>query len=87
MVRQGIAERKLGKNEMNSFFVTLRRLAESHGRLPDSMITADSEKVETSDKVLASGGFADVKRGRSMGRFVAVKTVGVAAQDDFMKIR
>jgi len=45
------------------------------------------EKIEVEDRILASGGFADVRCGRYMGHLVAVKTLRVAEQDDFAKIR
>ena len=46
-----------------------------------------TEKIEVEDRVLASGGFADVRRGKYMGYLVAVKTLRVAETDDFTKIR
>ena len=46
-----------------------------------------TEKIETSDKILASGGFADVRSGMYMGHLVAVKTLRVAKQDDLTAIR
>jgi serine/threonine protein kinase len=82
---QGITEHSLKAAEKNAFFVTLRRLAGSHGRLPDSMMI--TEKIEVEEKILASGGFADVRRGTYMGHLVAVKTLRVAEKDDFLKIR
>ena len=83
--RQGIAEHNLGTVEKNDFFVTLRRLAGQYGRLPDSMII--TEKIEVSNQVLASGGFADVRTGTYEGHLVAVKTIRVSEQVDFRKIR
>jgi hypothetical protein len=83
--RQGIAEHNLKNAEKQAFFVTLRRLAGHHGRLPDSMIVA--ERIEDEDRILASGGFADIRRGSYMGHFVAVKTLRVSKQDDFLEIR
>ena len=71
--------------EKHAFFTTLRRLAGCHGRLPDSMMITD--RVEISDTILASGGFADIRRGTYMGSLVAVKTMRVSPQDDFLKIR
>jgi serine/threonine protein kinase len=78
-------EHNLKSAEKQAFFVTLRRLAGFHGRLPDSMVI--TEKIEVEDMILASGGFADVRRGRYVGHLVAVKTLRVAEQDDFLKIR
>jgi len=63
----------------------LRRLAGFRGRLPDSMVI--TEKIEVGDEILASGGFADVRIGKYMGRLVAVKTMRLAEKDDTLKIR
>ena len=83
---QGIAEYNLKTVEKNAFFTTLRRLAGTHGRLPKSMMI--TEDIEVSDKVSASGGFADIRTGKYMGRhLVAVKTMRVAEQDELSKIR
>ena len=46
-----------------------------------------TEEIKVSDEILASGGFADVRTGTYMGHLVAVKTMRVAKQDDFLKIR
>jgi len=43
--------------------------------------------IEVSDQIHPSGGFGDIRTGRYMGRFVAVKTLKVAAQDDCLEIR
>ena len=45
------------------------------------------EKLEVSGEVLASGGFADIRREMYMGQPVAVKTMRVTQEDDFLKIR
>ena len=83
--RQGLAEHNLKPAEKQAFFVTLRRLATIHGRLPDSMVI--TEKIAVTDKILGSGGFADVKTGTYMGHLVAVKIVRVTEQDDLLMIR
>jgi len=46
-----------------------------------------TEKIEVSEEVFASSGFADVRPGKYAGHLVAVKTMRVAAQDDLLKIR
>jgi serine/threonine protein kinase len=46
-----------------------------------------TEKIEVSDGILASGGFADVRCGKYMGRLVAVKTMRVPEHGDFLKVR
>jgi len=71
--------------ERRAFLVTLRRLAESYGRLPDSLVIA--ENIEVEDNVFASGGFADIRRGRYKGGLVAVKTLRVGEGSDVLKIK
>ena len=85
MASQGIAVHGLNTDKKQAFFVTLRRLAEYYGRLPDSMIIP--EKIEVEDGKLASGGFADTRIGRYTGHLVAVKALRVTERDDFLKIR
>jgi serine/threonine protein kinase len=63
----------------------LRRLAGMHGRLPISMMVTD--KVEISDRIRMSGGFADIRAGVYKTRPVAVKNLRVLPADDFNKIR
>jgi len=48
-----------------------------------------SDKIEVDEKILANGGFADVRCGTHMGQLVAVKTIrdDVAALGDPHKIR
>ena len=46
-----------------------------------------TEHIEVSEKILASGGFSDTRSGRYKGGIVAVKTLRVSAEDNFMKIR
>jgi len=43
--------------------------------------------IEVSDELPASSGFGDLRSGKYKGRLVAIKTVRVTAQDDFVKIR
>ena len=46
-----------------------------------------TEELEVSDQSLGSGGFADVMLGTYKGHVVAVKTMRVGPQDDFLMIR
>jgi len=46
-----------------------------------------AEKIEVSEEIFASSGFADVRPGKYMGTLVAVKSMRVAAQDDLSNIR
>ncbi|KAF9644736.1 kinase-like protein [Thelephora ganbajun] len=81
----GIAEHKLKVAEKQDFFVTLRRLAGIHGRVPDSIMI--TENIEVGEEIRASGGFADTRAGRYKGHLVAVKILRVSMQDDILKIR
>jgi len=63
----------------------LRRLAERHDLLPDRVVLEG--KLEKPDGILASAGFGDVRCRKYKGALVAVKTVRVAPQDDFRRIR
>ena len=84
--RQGIAaEHNLRPAEKQAFFVVLRRLAERHGLLPSSMRIEG--RIDVSDELHASSGFADVRSGTYRGHLVAIKTLRVTARDDFVKIR
>jgi hypothetical protein len=71
--------------ERQRFFAALKGLAARHGRLPGSMMITGKVRVEP--EVLASGGFADVRRGTYRGHGVAVKALRVALKDDISKIR
>ena len=51
------------------------------------MVIADENILSARGQPQISGGFADAKTGKYKGRTVAVKTVRVAATDDFSKIR
>ena len=85
-VHQGIAgEYQLRPTEKQAFFVALRRLAERHGLLPSRMRIAG--RIEISDELLASSGFADLRSGTYKGCLVAIKTLRVTARDDFVRIR
>lgn len=81
---QGLTEHKLKATERQAFFVALRRLAVTRGRLPESMKI--TERIDVSDEIFASGGFADVRTGMYKGHRVAVKTMRVRKLDDFRKI-
>ena len=45
------------------------------------------EKLDVSDQFFASGPYADVRRGRYEGHYVAVRTLRVGGGDDIRKIR
>ena len=83
--RQGIARHELKTTEKQCFFVTLRRLAAIHEKLPESMVIAGSIEVE--NKILVSGGFSDVRCGKYKGHRIAAKALRVSMQDDLEKLR
>ena len=85
-IRQGIIGHNLELVEKRAFFITLRRLAERHRRLPERIRTKEKIEVE-SDEILGSGGFADVRPGTYEGRPVAVKVMRASAKDNFVRIR
>ena len=82
---QGVAGHNLKTAEMVAFFLTLRKLAERHGILPDWVMIR--ERFEVSAEVLAFGGFGDIRSGMYMGRHIAVKTAKLAQRDKFDKAR
>ena len=84
---QALAEHDLLPFEKQVVFVTLRRLAGIHGRLPDSMVITEKVHMPNSGQPYTSGGFADIKQAEYKEHLVAVKTMRVAASDDFEKIR
>jgi len=85
MIFQGILTHGLKPADKQAFFLTLRRLAEGRGRLPDRMRI--TETIEVSDELSDFGGFGDVRFGTYKGHPVAVKTLRVAPKDSFPKIR
>ena len=73
-------------NELRQLaFSILRKLSNRTGHLPESYLL--SEKFDISGKIIASGGFADVRMGVFKGKNVAVKTLRVSLSDDKGKIR
>ena len=84
-VRQGITGYNLKPTEKQAFFVTLRRLAERHGQLPDRIMI--TEEIEISDGTLIFGGYGYVRPGMYKGRLVAVKTMKAEVRDEFLMIK
>ena len=84
---QALAENNLPSSEEQVFFGTLMELKAMHGRLLDSMKITEKLDIPKSPQPYKSGGFADIKQAQYNGHAVAVKTMRVAASDDFKKIR
>jgi hypothetical protein len=82
---QGLSNRPLDGGLKKTFLLTLITLAGRHGRFPSSLAITD--KIEVSDTILASGGFADVKPGVYGDRRVAVKVLRVSPTSEMEKIR
>jgi len=83
--RKGTTGHALTPTEKHAFFVTLRRLAERHGKLPDRMMI--TEEIDVLDEIHAFGGFGEVRNGTYKGDRVAVKTARVPLVGDLTKIR
>ena len=75
----------LDNNLRQLAFSVLRKLSSRIGHLPESYML--SSKFDTSGKIIASGGFADVRMGVFKGKDVAVKTLRVSPKDDRAKMR
>lgn len=75
----------LGGGLEKTFLLKLITLAGRYGRLPASFAVVD--KAEVSEKIFASGGFADVRTGVYGGRPVAVRTLRVLLWSDMNKVR
>ena len=84
---QALAGHNLLPFEKQVIYVTLRRLAGIHGRLPDSMVIREQIRTLDSGQSNRSGGFADIKQAEYKGQLIAVKTMKVAGSDNFEKIR
>jgi len=83
--RQGLAKHNLKPTEKDAFSLTLRRLSERYGRLPDRMTI--QEEIVVSDEIRGVGGFGVVRYGTYKGRGVAVKTAKIESHADLEKIR
>jgi len=81
----GLTKRSLDGRLKETFLFTMITLAGRRGRLPSSFAMMD--KVEVSDKILPSGGFADVRTGVHEGLPVAVRALRVSPGSDMNKIR
>jgi len=46
-----------------------------------------TQNIDVSEKILANGGFTDVRTGTYKGHLVAVKSIRVSGQDNLEKIR
>lgn len=46
-----------------------------------------SDKIEVDEKIVVARGFGDIKIGRHMGHFVAMKTQRVPPFDDLQKLK
>lgn len=64
----------------------LRILAETSRQIPKRYLVAKSAKYEVEKGVIASGGFADIRRGKLGGVVVAVKTIRASPDTESVAI-
>ena len=68
-------------------FSLLRKLAANTGQLPVSYSVNKRAHFRVEERVYASGGFADVRKGKLNKRAVAVKTIRIAQDSDITKVQ
>lgn len=82
---QALAGRPLDGKLKKTFLLTIITLAGRYGRFPGSLAITD--QIEVSDKIIASGGFADVKYGVRRNHPVAVKVLRTPSGSDMEEVR
>ena len=65
----------------------LRKLVGNTGQLPDNYLVDRGPGFQVEEKVFAWGALTDVRRGLLGGKAAAVKTIRMAQDSDFPKIR
>ena len=83
---QALKNERLQMKLAHKGFVLLRKLAAHTGQLPDSYLVKKGMGFQIEKTILASGGFADIRRGKLAEKEVAVKTVRTT-QDDSLSVR
>jgi hypothetical protein len=63
-------------------FKLMRKLAGASRQVPKSYLVGTFTRCKVEKRIFASGGFADVRKGRMMGMDVAVKTIRISLEDD-----
>ena len=84
---QALRTSMLQSNLAHHSFSLLRKLAGKTGRLPVKYLVSKDADYQVEATIFASGGFADVRKGKLGKRAVAVKTIRVAQDGDIFKIR
>ena len=64
----------------------MRKLAGASCQLPKSYFVGTFSRCKVEETIIASGGFADVRKGRYRGMDVAVKTIKISQESDFEAI-
>ena len=82
-LRTNVLQSKLAHHS----FSMLRKLAGKTGQLPVNYLVSEDADYQVEATILASGGFADVRKGKLGKRAVAVKTIRIAQDVDIFKIR
>ena len=60
----------------------MRRLAGASRQVPKSYFVDPFTRYKVGKRVIASGGFADIRKGRLKGKNVAVKTIRISLEDE-----
>jgi len=67
-------------------FKLLRRLAGASRQVPKSYLVGTFHRYKVERPIIASGGFADVRKGKFKGMDVAVKTIRISQGTDLVAI-
>ena len=67
-------------------FKLLRKLAGTSCQVPKSYLVGTFSRFKVEKPIIASGGFADVRKGRYRGMDVAVKTIRIPQDSDIKAI-
>ena len=60
----------------------MRRLAGASRQVPKSYLVGTFTSCKVEKRVIASGGFADIRKGQLKGKNVAVKTIRISLEDE-----
>ena len=60
----------------------MRRLAGTSRQVPKSYLVGRFTRCKVEKRVIANGGFADIRKGKLNGRDVAIKTIRVSLEDE-----
>ena len=64
----------------------MRKLVFTSRQVPQNYLASTSSGLEVEEAIIASGGFADIRKGRYRGMDVAVKTIRISQESDIEAI-